>query len=110
MTNSGKKSFDRLVEIALRDGNISNDEKLLIDRITSDVDEYNQLLEDALKDNIIDEKERALLMKRRSKFWGDAKNIALADKSVSKEERALLEHLVEIIKELAMVEKSKTRN
>ncbi|MHA2089369.1 MAG: MFS transporter, partial [Candidatus Kariarchaeaceae archaeon] len=104
------QSWNNLIEIALRDSKISEDEKILLERIISDVQEYGQLLEDAIEDGIIDTDEQSNLIEKRHQLWVDAKNIALQDDEISKDEQKLLDHLISIIKQLAIVEKTEIDN
>ncbi len=79
--------------IAERDGEISDDEKDLINSVKVDLEVYFDALEKANEDNIITIEERAALEKIKEEIMENVVNVARQDEVVTKEERELVKRL-----------------
>ena len=79
--------------IAERDGEISDDEKDLINSVKVDLEVYFDALEKANEDNIITIEERAELEKIKEEIMENVVNVARQDEVVTKEERELVKRL-----------------
>lgn len=101
-TDSSSEEFlNYLVEIAKRDGIVSDDEKSFIDTMTKEIENYKIELKKALEDDEITQDERLRLFQIRLKILRKALDTVLKDLSVSPDEHDLLDGLKTKLSELA---------
>jgi hypothetical protein len=87
--------MENLIDLAVNDNKISEDEKNILFSINKNLEEYAKLTIEVISDGKVSVNEDKLLTDKREKIIQDAKNIASRDGSVSVEERRLLNLLVE---------------
>lgn len=106
-----KKAWEHLVSIALSDGEISQEEQVLLTNIMANIEKYAALLEEAHEDNIITPEEKKTLIAARDQLWQDAYYQAFQyDKIISHDEHAILEKLLEIIRALDQDEEAQIKS
>lgn len=93
--------FEELKSIALNDNIISEEENSLITAIISNLKEYTKLLNKALKDKKIDNKEKDELFEARMKIMEHAYKAARSDAKISSDEAALLQHICKTVVSLS---------
>jgi MFS family permease len=89
--------WTQLRKTALSDGVLSEEERQIIDRILLDVRDFGEILEHALKDELIDEKEQTSLIKARNRIWIEANNAAMRPGEVSDDVKQILSRLTELL-------------
>jgi len=94
------KIDDLLTKIALKDGEITKEERTLISRILLDVKSYSSLVDDAMEDGIITQKEKADLFEGRMKILEKAYSSAREDLVITDDEGALLKAICGLVMEL----------
>lgn len=92
--------MEDLIDLALGDETISQDEQDLLFSINSNLQHYVKLTIEAVSDNIITEEERAKLISVGEKVIQDAEKVAMKDSDVSEDEKKLLETLISSIRGL----------
>jgi pimeloyl-ACP methyl ester carboxylesterase/MFS family permease len=97
--SKAKELMDNLLLTATEDGKISDDEQLLLSQTVSNFKQYLELLEHAKDDGIIDQNEKTQLLAGREKILNDAYQIAARDEVISPDEYALLDTLMEIVRD-----------
>lgn len=100
-----KESLRELLQVALEDGVISNDESILLKEIISDLKKYSEMLENAVSDGILDFAEHQKLVAARHNLRDKAYLLAIGDEIITPEEEALLEKLTQIIDSLEKYER-----
>ncbi|MCY3413803.1 MAG: hypothetical protein INQ03_19320 [Candidatus Heimdallarchaeota archaeon] len=83
-----------LTKIALADGKISPKEAAILESVQINFILYDQALESALEDGVIDQSEKTLLTKLKNKIMGEAADIVNVSEGVSEAEMKLLEVLL----------------
>ncbi len=86
-------SYQEMLERALEDGYISEDEHALLDSISENYGIYEKSLKKAIEDGIISDVEEENLGNLRKKIYEDALKIALADGIITDDEKAILDNL-----------------
>ncbi|MFW9973894.1 MAG: MFS transporter [Candidatus Thorarchaeota archaeon] len=89
--------WNQLRETALADKVISQKEGELIDRIMLDIRAYGEVLEEALKDGKIDEKEQQLMLQARDRIWIEANNMVAKPTYMSEDSRQILATLADML-------------
>ena len=79
-----------IIEVAARDGKISNDEELIVDNVHQNIKEFRKALKIAWEDKIITVEERELLEEIADKILDNAMETANADGFLTQEEMNLL--------------------
>ena len=82
--------LDKLMKVAEQDGIMQDDEKTLIKSLMKNAEKYSQILDEALKDGIIDKREQSRLLQYRLSIANKAKEVAQADLMISPEEKDLM--------------------
>ncbi|OLS24557.1 MAG: hypothetical protein HeimC2_22020 [Candidatus Heimdallarchaeota archaeon LC_2] len=89
--------WDALQKVALEDGVITQEERILISNIVLDVEAYSNMVDRALEDGIISKNERVELFEGRIEILEKAYHIAREDRSISNDETELLKSIVKMI-------------
>ncbi len=89
----------KIAEKAKEDGEISDDEYKILEKVSFDVAEYMVFLEKASDDDEIDEIERKTLLNLRKKILFNAMEVASEDGRVTDEEHALISEIIRILNE-----------
>ncbi len=87
----------QLRETAQADQVITDEEGKLIDRIMLDVRAYGEVLERALKDGKIDNKEQQFMIQARDRIWIEANNMAVQPGDMSQDAKQILSRLTELL-------------
>lgn len=95
---SARKIWDELVQVALADGQITDEERCLLSQIMGDVRLYAKMLEDALEDGIITKTEYTDLLKARELIWHQAHATALTSDGIGEDEHHILLKLAELMR------------
>ena len=101
MTKREKEIFTILKDVALEDGIMKLDETKLISHAMRTAISFDWYLEEARKDGVIDEEERAKLEKLKNRIYNQAKEVAESDNTITKDEAKLLAKLSEKLEDLA---------
>ncbi|MHA2501726.1 MAG: hypothetical protein ACXAE3_02460 [Candidatus Kariarchaeaceae archaeon] len=89
-----QKIIESITRAALADGKITPEEKGILESVQINVLIYDQALEDALEDGIIDKTEQDTLHALKHAVLNDAYEIAEVSEGVSKDELKLLQVLL----------------
>ncbi len=92
--------YDQLLTKANEDGIITNEEQAILDQVEMGVNKYHKMLDNALKDEVINENERYQLQNIRSKMLGDSWVKADEDSVISRDEAVLLNLLLKLMKNI----------
>jgi hypothetical protein len=92
--------WNQLKETALSDQVITKEEGNLIDRIVLDVRSYGEVLEHALEDGKIDEKEQQSMIQARDNIWIEANNLAVQPGELSEDAKQILSRLTDLLEYL----------
>ena len=103
-TSDTSRYFDILMSVAREDGIVTDHEKLMIEKIITKINVYNELLEDALRDGIINADEKAKLFTFRTNTFMENMQFVNEDKIITKDEKQLLETLSKILEQLGNAE------
>lgn len=87
-----------LIQVAKKDGVITEEEQEIISQVEFDSDYYDLMLSDALEDGIITEKENQFLHDIANSMLERAEVIAGVDGKLSDDEKRLIQKLSDIIK------------
>jgi hypothetical protein len=99
--------LNQLMKVAEEDGRITEDEKILIKNLMSNAEKYIETLNEALEDGIIDKGEQSKLLQYRLNIAKKAKELALTDLIISREEKNLMLELHKILRDLETAHKKK---
>ncbi|MHA2365220.1 MAG: hypothetical protein ACXAC7_14770 [Candidatus Hodarchaeales archaeon] len=86
------------LKIALKDGEISTDEKKIIDSVLDDLEKFNKAYQQAWDDNIITKEEKELLNKLWNEIYNNSEKIAMNDRKITIEEFKLLKRISRTIR------------
>lgn len=95
--NDAHQLLHQLIDTAMIDGHVTNEEKRLISTIMENVDTYGKLLEYGVQDNIISQNRLDDLMQFRKIIMETTIEEALSDSTISEDESKLLFLLLNII-------------
>ena len=95
-----KDIWDKLVDVALSDGIISDDEDKLITNFLSNIEKYQVLLEESLEDGIIDDYEKDFLLNQRINIFNKIRYIAKDDLVITEDEEQLIGIIQKLISEM----------
>ncbi|MCE7737007.1 MAG: hypothetical protein GPJ54_19130 [Candidatus Heimdallarchaeota archaeon] len=79
-----------LLSKALSDGQISSEERMILNSINYDIDNLYDTLEEAFEDNIITSTEKSDMVSLVDRICNDAETTASFDEYVSKDEESLI--------------------
>lgn len=100
MDSSARKAiWNQLRDIALADGKLSHEEQELMTTIILDIERYNQMIQQALDDGIIDVSEERELFEGRMKILEKAYDKAREDKTISEDEKRILKEICVIVRD-----------
>jgi len=101
MTKSSRDLiWDSLKEVALADGILSKDEQELMATIVMDLEKYNEMLQRALEDDLIDVKEEKELFEGRMRIMEKAYSKAREDMIITDDEKQLLKEICRVVRDL----------
>lgn len=89
--------MEDLIDIAVRDKNISEEEKKILFSINKNLEQYARLIIESISDNKITDEEKEDIAMLEQKIIDDANNIALNDENLSDDEKKLLYRLIDTI-------------
>lgn len=89
--------MEDLIDIAVRDKNISEEEKKILFSINKNLEQYARLIIESISDNEITDEEKEDIAMLEQKIIDDANNIALNDENLSDDEKKLLYRLIDTI-------------
>ena len=89
--------MEDLIDIAVADKNISEEEKQILFSINKNLEQYARLIIESISDNKITDQERQAIADLEQKIIDDANNIALNDENLSSDEKKLLYRLIDTI-------------
>jgi MFS family permease len=89
--------WNQLKETALSDQVITKEEGDLIDRIVLDVRTFGEVLERALEDGKLDEKDQRYMIQARDRIWIEANNIAVQPGELSNDAKQILTKLMDLL-------------
>ena len=92
--------WDKLKEVAMDDGKLTQDERELMATVISDIEKYNETLHKALEDGIIDEREERRLFEGRMQVMEKAYDKAREDLVISEDEKKILKEICKIVREV----------
>ena len=100
MVEPKKEIWSNLLNTAMKDGVITEEEEKLLKTILQSIEEFEKLLRKAKEDGIITEKEEEELFNLREKIWEKAYAVAKEDKNISIDEHEILIKLVRMLSDL----------
>jgi hypothetical protein len=100
MTTKEKEIFEILKTVALEDGIMKLDETKIISHAMRTAITFDWYLEEAMKDGVIDEAEKAKLDQLKQRIYDESKKIAEQDALISRDEAKLLARLSEKLESL----------
>ncbi len=86
-------SYKGMLEKALEDGYISEEEHAMLDNVSENFGIYDKSLKAASNDGIISDEEEMNLRNLRKKIYEEALKVALADGMITDDEKAILNNL-----------------
>lgn len=89
--------MEDLIEIAVADKNISEEEQKILFSINKNLEQYAKLIIESISDNEITDEEKEDIAMLEQKIIDDANNIALNDENLSDDEKKLLYRLIDTI-------------
>lgn len=89
--------MEDLIEIAVADKNISEEEQKILFSINKNLEQYARLIIESISDNEITDEEKEDIAMLEQKIIDDANNIALNDENLSDDEKKLLYRLIDTI-------------
>lgn len=89
--------MEDLIEIAVADKNISEEEQKILFSINKNLEQYARLIIESISDNKITDEEKEDIAMLEQKIIDDANNIALNDENLSDDEKKLLYRLIDTI-------------
>lgn len=89
--------MEDLIDIAVRDKNISEEEQKILFSINKNLEQYARLIIESISDNEITDEEKEDIAMLEQKIIDDANNIALNDENLSDDEKKLLYRLIDTI-------------
>lgn len=92
--------MEDLIDLALSDDKITDEEQEILFSINDNLQEFVKLSIKSVSDNVISDKESDKLKQLQTKIIEDANKVALKDSNVTDDEKALIDTLVESIKNL----------
>ncbi|MFW9842773.1 MAG: hypothetical protein ACFFES_17935, partial [Candidatus Thorarchaeota archaeon] len=92
--------WNQLRETALADEVITEEEAIIIDRVTLDVRAYGEVLKQVLEDGKIDETEQKSLIQARDQIWIEANNSAIKSGQLSEDAQQILSKLSVLLKNI----------
>jgi uncharacterized tellurite resistance protein B-like protein len=93
-----------LVEIANRDGIVSDDEKNLISSIENEIKKYSEELEKSMEDGILDRNEKLRLMNQRLTLVRKVFDTVQADMKITMDEQDIMDEAMKRLSELSGME------
>ncbi|MHA2295663.1 MAG: MFS transporter [Candidatus Hodarchaeales archaeon] len=90
--------WNQMKETILQDNIITQDEQNLIESIMFNVKVYGNLIEEAIKNGMIDKEEQEQLLEDREKIWIEAHNIAVEADGLSEDIQNVLTTLSNLLK------------
>lgn len=90
-------SMSEMIEIAMEDDQISEDEKELLLNVNKNIEEYAKRVISSIEDGIIEESEVEGLKEFEKVIKAEAEKIARKDQVVTRDELALLEKVISIL-------------
>ncbi len=88
----------KIADKAKEDGEISEDEYKILEKLSFDVAEYMVFLEKSTEDDTIDEIEQKKLLELKKKIVFNAMEVASEDGMVTDEEHALINEVINILR------------
>ena len=95
-----KVIWEDLMETAMDDGTISEDELSILHSVMNNLRDYGEAVERALEDHVITEEEKAELLKINQKLIQDVESTIMQDGIVTHEEMNLLNRLARVMNEI----------
>lgn len=92
--------FLQLQKIALWDEQISADEQHMLDVVETTIKEYKDYAAEAMDDNVLTVSEQTKLINMQNKLIRKVEATALEDQKITKDEKELLEVIVNTIRTL----------
>ncbi len=92
------------MQTARKDGIVTEHEKLMIQHIMERITDYTEILDQALKDEIITPDEKVELYKFRTKIFVDNLRFVNEDSKITIEEKSMVETLNTILAEMGDIE------
>ena len=89
--------MEDLIDIAVADKNISDEEKEILFSINKNLEQYARLIINSISDDKISDQEKEDIAALEQKIIDDANNIALNDENLSEDEKKLLYRLIDTI-------------
>ena len=90
-------SMAEMIEIAMEDDQISNEEKELLLNVNTNIEKYAKRVIESIEDGIIEEREVQSLKDFEKVIKQEAESIASRDKIVTRDELVLLEKVISIL-------------
>jgi len=90
-------SMSEMIEIAMEDDQISEDEKELLLNVNKNIEEYAKRVISSIEDGIVEESEVEGLKEFEREIKAEAEKIARKDQVVTRDELALLEKVISIL-------------
>ncbi|OLS25715.1 MAG: hypothetical protein HeimC2_17710 [Candidatus Heimdallarchaeota archaeon LC_2] len=97
-----QKLYAKLLDKALEDGIITEEEQAILDDVKMNIGDYEKLLSEALEDEIITEKEAKDLRNSRAKMLDMAWLTADKDAEIDPDEAGLLNLMLNLLKKIEM--------
>jgi tellurite resistance protein len=91
------KTMKKIADLAKEDGKITPEEYNILKRLSFDVAEYLITLETSKEDGVIDDEEKAELLRLKEKIVHNAKNIAASDGIIDNDEEQLIKKIVDLL-------------
>ncbi len=92
--------YQKLLEQALKDGVITEDEDKLLLQARERIRDYQKFVDEALEDGIVTVKEHTKLLRLQDKLIRSLENEALKDNVVTEDEKLLLDTIKKMIREI----------
>ncbi len=99
-----RKALQLIWEKAKEDGQITEDEKAIIDTVTSSLESYEELYENAIEDGVITQEERNQLLDLEEEIYSEAYFTAMQDDVLTDEEAILFKILMKTVNPKADVD------
>ena len=96
------KIMENLIDLALSDEKITEDEQFILFSINDNLQIYVQKTIVAIKDNVVSNKDKDELKELQLKIISDAEKVAMKDSAITEDEKTLLDNLIVSIKELSL--------
>lgn len=94
--------MENLIDLALSDEKISEDEQFILFSINDNLQLYVQKTIETIKDNVVSNKDKDELKELQLKIISDAEKVAMKDSAITADEKTLLDNLIVSIKALSL--------